>query len=95
MLNVDSDLKRCPESIIEFFFFQLLCVFLLQSFLFPTISAVYATSAGGLAEKQVQRWNSVARLLLEKGCEGKWGRSQGQLRAVRWGSKGDPKYLLA
>ena len=49
----------------------------------------------GSAEKQVQRWNSVARLLLEKGCEGKWGRRWGQLRAVRWGSKGDPKYLLA
>lgn len=48
----------------------------------------------GSAEKQVQGWNSMARLPLgEKAVRGS-GQEPGPARAVGWGSKGDPKYLV-
>lgn len=75
MLNVDSDLKRCPESIIEFFFLSVMRFSTTVISLSHNKCSVHCISWGS-AEKQVQRWNSMARLLLEERLWGEVGQDR-------------------
>ena len=56
MFNVDYDFRK-SESLIDFLF-QLLCIFLLQSFFSYNKCSMCCVSWGS-SEKQMQRWNSM------------------------------------